>query len=115
MRLASFNILHGRTFDGGPASLERLVEACASLDADVLALQEVDRYQRRSGGVDQTAAVAEATGAAAWRFEAAIIGEPGGQWRPAGDADAGALAALGVTSRFPLFPEARSAPVPASG
>ena len=90
MRLASFNVLHGRTFDGGPASIERLVEACASLGADVLALQEVDRCQRRSGGVDQTAAVAEATGAVAWRFEAAIIGEPGGQWRPAGDGDADA-------------------------
>ena len=87
MRLASFNILHGRSFDGGPASTERLVEACASLDADVLALQEVDRGQRRSGGVDQTAAVARGTGAVAWRFEPAIIGEPGGRWRPAADGD----------------------------
>lgn len=88
MRLATFNILHGRTFDGGPASTERLVEACTSLDADVLALQEVDRGQPRSGGVDQAAAVAEAMDAAAWRFEPAIVGEPGGRWRPAGDSDA---------------------------
>jgi endonuclease/exonuclease/phosphatase family metal-dependent hydrolase len=87
VRLATFNILHGRAFDGGPVPTERLVEACASLDADVLALQEVDRGQPRSGGVDQTAAVAEGMGAAAWRFEPAIVGEPGGRWRPATDQD----------------------------
>ncbi|HEV3402408.1 MAG TPA: endonuclease/exonuclease/phosphatase family protein, partial [Acidimicrobiales bacterium] len=69
MRLATFNILHGRTFDGGPASADRLAEACALLEADVLALQEVDKGQPRSGGVDQAAVVAERMGAAAWRFE----------------------------------------------
>ena len=59
------------------------MEACASLDADVLALQEVDRGQARSAGVDQTEAVARGTGAVAWRFEPALFGEPGGVWRPA--------------------------------
>jgi endonuclease/exonuclease/phosphatase family metal-dependent hydrolase len=87
VRLATFNILHGRALDGGPVSTEGLVEACASLEADVLALQEVDRGQPRSGGVDQAAAVAEGIGAAAWRFEPAIVGEPGGHWRPAVDDD----------------------------
>jgi endonuclease/exonuclease/phosphatase family metal-dependent hydrolase len=87
VRLATFNILHGRALDGGPVSTERLVGACASLGADVLALQEVDRGQPRSGGVDQAAAVAEGIGAAAWRFEPAIVGEPGGRWRPAADDD----------------------------
>ncbi|WP_198597762.1 hypothetical protein [Blastococcus atacamensis] len=33
----------------------------------------------------------------------------------AGNADATALERLGVTSRFPLFPESLSAPVPAAG
>ena len=70
-------------------STPRLVEACATLRADVLAIQEVDRHQARSGGVDQTAAVAEATGAPAWRFEPALVGEPGGTWRAATDADQG--------------------------
>jgi endonuclease/exonuclease/phosphatase family metal-dependent hydrolase len=59
------------------------VSACVSLDADVLGLQEVDRGQARSAGVDQTEAVARGTGAVAWRFEPAILGEPGGVWRPA--------------------------------
>ncbi len=61
--------------------------ACVSLDADVLCLQEVDRHQARSGGVDQTAAIAEAMDAVAWRFVPALVGEPGAVWRPATDDD----------------------------
>ena len=33
--------------------------------------------------MDQTALVAEAMGAEAWRFEPALLGEPGGTWRAA--------------------------------
>jgi endonuclease/exonuclease/phosphatase family metal-dependent hydrolase len=64
-----------------------LTSACASLDADVLCLQEVDRGQARSGHADQTEAVARAMGAAAWRFAPAILGEPGAVWRAARDGD----------------------------
>jgi endonuclease/exonuclease/phosphatase family metal-dependent hydrolase len=63
------------------------VAACVSLDADVLCLQEVDRDQARSGMVDQTAAIAEAMGAVAWRFVPALVGEPGAEWRPATEDD----------------------------
>lgn len=87
MRLASFNVLHGRSLADGRVSTGRLVDACASLEADVLVLQEVDRNQARSGGDDQTAAVAQGMGAAAWRFEPALIGEPGATWRAAVDGD----------------------------
>lgn len=62
---------------------QALIEACMQLDADVVCLQEVDRNQVRSGRVDQTRLVAEALGAAHWRFQPALVGEPGGQWRPA--------------------------------
>lgn len=48
----------------------------AALDADVLALQEVDRHQSRSGGTDQAAVAAKAMGAADWRFAAALHGRP---------------------------------------
>jgi endonuclease/exonuclease/phosphatase family metal-dependent hydrolase len=84
---------------------ERLVEACAALDADVLCLQEVDRDQARSGMVDQTAAIAEATGAAHWRFVPALVGEPGAVWRPATDDDLVAGEAgygVALVSRFPV-------------
>ena len=106
MRLASFNVLHGRSLADGQVSTERLVDACASLEADVLALQEIDRNQARSGGVDQTAAVAAGTGAAAWRFEPALIGEPGATWRAAEDADDPASAeagyGVGLVSKLPV-------------
>jgi len=87
VRLASFNVLHGRSLVDGKVSTTRLVEACVSLDADVLALQEIDRGQARSGGDDQTAAVADAMGARNWRFEPALVGEPGATWRAAVDGD----------------------------
>ncbi|MEW6153419.1 MAG: endonuclease/exonuclease/phosphatase family protein [Actinomycetota bacterium] len=87
MRLATFNILHGRSLADGVVSVERLAAACRSLEVDVLCLQEVDRGQDRSGGADQTAEVAAALGSASWRFEPAIVGVPGGLWRPAADED----------------------------
>ena len=60
-----------------------------SLAADVLCLQEVDRGQARSGGVDQTAAIAAGMGVGpdGWRFVPALVGEPGAAWRPATDDD----------------------------
>ena len=106
MRLASFNVLHGRSLADGDVSTARLVEACASLGADVLALQEIDRNQPRSGHVDQTAVVAAGMGADGWRFEPALLGEPGATWRAATDDDdpAGAEAGYGVglVSRLPV-------------
>lgn len=87
-------------------STERLVEACASVGADVLGLQEIDRGQPRSGGTDQTAAVAAGMGAAAWRFEPALVGEPGGVWRPGADADDPGSTepgyGVGLVSRLPV-------------
>lgn len=63
MRLATFNVHHGTVSKDGPVDPERLGEVCASLDADVLALQEVDRGTIRARGVDLAAVVAEACGA----------------------------------------------------
>jgi endonuclease/exonuclease/phosphatase family metal-dependent hydrolase len=102
VRLASFNVLHGRSLADGVVSTDRLVAACASLDADVLALQEIDRGQARSGGADQTAAVAAGMGATAWRFEPALIGEPGATWRVAADGDSGPGYGVGLVSRLPV-------------
>jgi endonuclease/exonuclease/phosphatase family metal-dependent hydrolase len=63
---------------------QRFADAVAALDADVLGLQEVDRGQPRSGGLDLTALAAEALGAADHRFAAALVGTPGERFRPAG-------------------------------
>ena len=87
MRLATFNLLSGRAVDSDAADPEVLRAAVQEIDADVLALQEVDRHQVRSGGVDQTALVAEAMRAQSWRFVPALVGTPGEHWRAAGPQD----------------------------
>jgi endonuclease/exonuclease/phosphatase family metal-dependent hydrolase len=59
--VASFNILHGEV-PGKGVDLELLAKTCSALDADVLALQEVDVHAPRSGDADIPALVADATG-----------------------------------------------------
>jgi endonuclease/exonuclease/phosphatase family metal-dependent hydrolase len=56
MRLVSYNIQFGRGRDG-VIDLQRIVDAVR--DADVVALQEVDRHWSRSGSVDQANCIAE--------------------------------------------------------
>ena len=63
MRLATFNIRHGRSRSGA-VDVAALRRACAGLAADVLALQEVDVGTDRVGGADLVAEVAEASGMA---------------------------------------------------
>ncbi|WP_328552621.1 MULTISPECIES: endonuclease/exonuclease/phosphatase family protein [unclassified Streptomyces] len=138
VRFATFNVLHGRPVqDGRPLPVPAadgpetpLVRAVASLDADVLALQELDRLQERSGGVDQAAAAAAGSGARYWRYASAFHGTatPGGGWVPAPsepglrvygprEADAGAGApshGVALLSRLPVrrWSALRLAPAP---
>ena len=78
MRIATFNVLHGRPLaDDGPPPLpgrSPLAEAVAALDVEVLALQELDRFQPRSGDVDQAAVAAAAMDATDWRYASAFHG-----------------------------------------
>lgn len=76
MRLATFNLLHGRSLTDGLVDPDRLADAVHALDADVLALQEVDRDQSRSGHLDLTAIAARALDAPHHRFAAAVVGTP---------------------------------------
>ncbi|MFD9463268.1 endonuclease/exonuclease/phosphatase family protein [Streptomyces sp. NPDC060027] len=92
VRFATFNVLHGLPMVAGrpvpvPAASgpeTPLVRAVASLDADVLALQELDRLQERSGGVDQASVAAVGSGAHDWRYASAFHGgqAAGGDWVP---------------------------------
>jgi endonuclease/exonuclease/phosphatase family metal-dependent hydrolase len=82
VRLATFNVLHGRSPADDVVDLDRFAAAVRELDADVLALQEVDRCQPRSCSADLTAIAAEAGGYDASCFAPALVGSPG-SWSPA--------------------------------
>lgn len=103
MRMATFNILHGRSVHDGVVHRDRLVDAIRQLDPDVLALQEVDLDQPRSGMVDLTAVAAAAMDAVSHRFVAAISGTPGATWMAATGREQPGTAAYGIAllSRYP--------------
>jgi endonuclease/exonuclease/phosphatase family metal-dependent hydrolase len=102
MRMATFNILHGRSLDDGKVDIDRLADCVRRLDADVLALQEVDCDQPRSAMADLTAVAAEAMGAVSHRFVAAISGTPGATWMAAtGDEQPGTASyGIALLSRY---------------
>ncbi|KKK07698.1 endonuclease/exonuclease/phosphatase family protein [Micromonospora sp. HK10] len=105
MRLATFNLLHGRSLTDGLVDPDRLTAAVTALDADVLALQEVDRDQSRSGNLDLTAIAARALDAPEHRFAAAVVGTPGERFRPLTHDDDGhgePLYGVGLISRHPV-------------
>lgn len=103
MRVATFNILHGRSPADGVVDLDRFADAVRRLDADILALQEVDRDQPRSHLADLTAVAADAMGAVTHRFVAALSGTPGATWIAATEDDVPGTASYGVSllSRYP--------------
>lgn len=90
MRIATFNVLHGHPVPGPSAHSTShlpptrnsgyvdLEGAVAALEADVIALQEVDRNQQRSAHHHQAKVVAETIEAPHWRYVPTVIGTPGG-------------------------------------
>lgn len=102
VRVVSANVLHGLDLATGRVDIERAAAAVADLEPDVVALQEVDRGQARSGGVDQVAAVATAVGGHG-RFAAALAGDPQRSWEPAHGRDVdGPAYGVGLVSRWPI-------------
>jgi endonuclease/exonuclease/phosphatase family metal-dependent hydrolase len=85
LRVATFNICSGRDPSTGAVDPARLQAAIREIDADVLALQEVDRDQPRSAFRDQARDAAAVMGCEPgnWRFAAALHGTPGERWEAA--------------------------------
>jgi endonuclease/exonuclease/phosphatase family metal-dependent hydrolase len=106
VRLATFNVLHGRSLEDGKVDPARFGSAVAALAADVLGLQEVDRGQERSGHADLTELAARATGAVDHRFAAALVGTPGERFRTVVDTDGDGHGepcfGVGLVSRWPV-------------
>ncbi len=95
MRIATFNILGGRSPADDRVDEDRFARAVRRLDADVLGLQEVDRFQPRSHHADLTAVAAAAMGATHHRFVAALSGTPD-SWRAATGEEPPESAAYGI-------------------
>src|SRR5690606_1756463 len=98
------NIQHGHPAARGPDAADRLAAALAGLPGDVVALQEVDKGQSRSGRVDQAAVAAAALGLPWYRFAAAFAGQVHGLRRrpvPAHVPD-GAGYGVALLSRWPV-------------
>lgn len=87
LRVATWNIKHGRGMDGR-LDLERTAAVLATLDADIIALQEVDEIVRRSDRVDQASWLAERLGMHA--SFGAFMDHQGGRY------------GLAILSRFPI-------------
>ena len=118
LKVATWNIFAGRTRDGDRVDLDLTLAALRALDADLVALQEVDRDQPRSGRADQARVLAEALGMD-WRFAPTLHGTPGDPqgWRRAepGRPDPGGTAyGIALLSRLPLEGVER-VPLPQAG
>lgn len=111
LRLATYNLLHGLDLRTGAVDLDAAAAAITALDADVVAVQEVDRGLSRSGGRDQVAELAarlDRTGV----FAPALLGDPTRRWLrgPGAGPDPGGPAyGIGLLSRLPLSGVAISA------
>ncbi|MNI17239.1 hypothetical protein D3C73_706040 [compost metagenome] len=57
VKIMTFNIHHGKGLDGR-INIQRIIGVLAQEKADIIVLQEVDRYQLRSGMVDQAQEIA---------------------------------------------------------
>lgn len=61
MRLATYNVHHGAPARG-PVAFDQTLDVCRALDADVLAVQELDADVARSGRIDQPTILATTLG-----------------------------------------------------
>jgi endonuclease/exonuclease/phosphatase family metal-dependent hydrolase len=118
LTVATWNIFAGRTWNGSRVDLDLTLAVLRRLDADLVAVQEVDRDQARSHRADQARLLGEALGME-WRYAPALLGTPGSPegWRApaAGNADPGGTAyGIALLSRLPLE-RVETVPLPRSG
>lgn len=96
LRVVSYNILHGRGMDD-TVDLARTARVLRALAPDLVGLQEVDSAVRRSGGVDEAAALGASLGMR--HAFGAFMDYQGGRY------------GMGILSRFPIV-RARTVELP---
>jgi endonuclease/exonuclease/phosphatase family metal-dependent hydrolase len=110
LRLASFNVQSGRGRTGG-YDADALTTSVAALDADLVALQEIDHFQTRSGARDQLAELVSALSSDGERwtghFLPTVLGVPGivRSWRPAASPqvpEGSSAYGIGLVTRLPV-------------
>jgi hypothetical protein len=76
LRVATWNIAGGRREGSSMVDLAAVLAGVRAVDADLLAVQEVDRQLARSDRADQPRAIAEARGAGwFWSYAPALVGD----------------------------------------
>lgn len=114
LRVASYNLLHGIDLTAdGVIDVSGAAAVLAEVDADIVALQEVDRGQDRSGGADQVQQLAAALGVTGV-FCAALAGNPDRSWVPARSDGDGPAYGVGLLVRSGLA-ATRRVPLPGGG
>ena len=102
MRIATWNVLHGIDIRRGCVDLAALAAGVEALDADVVALQETDKFQPRSDRADQVAELGRRLGYHGV-FAPSLWGAPGTAWTAAPGEDTGGPAyGIGLLSRAPI-------------
>ena len=87
MRVISWNLLHGQKIpptatQNWQVELESAAKNVAEkMQPDFLAMQEVDNFQTRSGGINQSKLIAEVMQLKYWAYLPTLIGTPGEKWR----------------------------------
>ena len=111
MRLTSWNFLHGLPTPLTKEGVLGLQNAIDALNTDILGLQEVDYFLRRSGDQNQVAQIAHLMRTSHWAFAASVIGSPDEDWRAPNSSDvrvvteknAGAPGyGIGLVSKIPV-------------
>jgi endonuclease/exonuclease/phosphatase family metal-dependent hydrolase len=90
LRVMTFNLNHGEGTDG-KFDIDRIADVINESDADVVALQEVDRWVPRSGKIDMMSKLSDLTGMT-YAFS------------QTGDLDSG-VTGNGLLTRFPILEE----------
>lgn len=80
--VTSWNLLHGMAIppNSGVTLHSALEKLTADISSDVIAIQEVDLHQTRSGNGNQVKEIAELIGAKYWAFAPSMYGTPGEKW-----------------------------------